>query len=164
MFSVLQRRPALFPLPRCAVCGGTVTWRGRRVNILPAGIKGNQRQFQVPSSRFKVNGQGKTVSKAARRFGAARETGPVRLSSCGSAGGLFHASAACRYHSMGGHMGPPLRRRAERVSRRGSPTWLPVVLLPRVRRSPAPPRYPAAVPRVCFPGCRLPVPAVCCLC
>jgi hypothetical protein len=62
MFSVLQRRPALFPLPRCAANEGTVTWRGRRVNILPVGIKGNQRQFQVSGFKFQVNGQGKTVS------------------------------------------------------------------------------------------------------
>jgi hypothetical protein len=119
-------------LPCRAACEGTVTWRGTVANILPAWINGNQRQATAVSSfRFQVNGQGKTVSKVARP-------------------GSRHALAACLLHSMGGHMGPPLRRRAERVSRRGSPTWLPAVSVPRVRRSPAPPLHPAAVPRVCF--------------
>jgi hypothetical protein len=66
-----------------------------------------------------------------------------------------------RGNSMGGHIGPPLRRRAERVLRRGSPMWLPAVLLPRARharplwRASGSVRFPHRLLRVC---CRIPVP------
>ena len=55
-----------------------------------------------------------------------------------------------RYHGMGGHAGPPLQRRAKRVPRRGSPAWLPAVLLPRARLSRPPVATSRGMPRAYF--------------